>query len=761
MSSFLGDRNFPRLNLYMLLIILFLLQCYTLTGVEVTIGGNYTKTVTDASAYKSIMFARFGEYADLFVDSTTNSNMVKLFKENGFSSFRFHHPDESFWSRPNDNIWRDQIIGTYSTKPFDFIIPDLEFIEWATKHGFKVIFQVNIKLYFDPVTQTVYPLDRHPQFIDVAAQYQAGLVRLVKDRQLSDTILYWELGNESYNPGGKVNGERIEGFTPSEVAAINAVFIRAMRQADPMIKIAIDGQAPDHPRKIKFKDFDGTVGEWHQQFLWQLSQLGVKDGDFNYLSQHCYAHWIQDVPFDYPKVQPPPIDQTWSQLKRPVISQIGTVDANLALLRSLGYYQVTIQVNEVKRGASRMWYNRTMMHALAQADPLFYFIQHPGVSGSVIHDAFNNGANALAAEPWRKATLGWGIFIPKPDGTFIASPLAIMYQLYARLLADGDLVLQVSGDVLTVATYGNGKLKILAVNKEDEEQDVNFRFEGIQLPPDAKVNVYTLNSDKLDAFPVDPITKQQKNFEVKTFTFIAKGGNLSHPLPRYSYLLLEIDQVKLDRPTKVPFVYQMASEKPQTEDGKDFYETIVPELTPDSRTVLFIDFAKSSPEAVQKAYPSLKFQWNQITSADFTHEGLQLDGEMFFTVGKLATPTDRLEMAAVFKPDTGLVNAIVMAQNFHFTALGIWNQSLYADIQTDQGRYRYHHAGKYTPGRWCLMQVSYDQNQVKTLVNGKEVHTQGLTGSIITTPLTVGATANQQKERFRGIIRQIKISKPE
>ena len=713
---------------------------------DITIENKYTKQIIDADSYKCINMPRIGEAGAYFKSLKSRKAMTGLFKKYGFRSFRIHHPSLSFWNHPIE-LWSKFIKDPYSKKNYTYVIPDKEFVKWLYDNKFKTAMQININRYYDPIKKKVFKLWEHPEYIQKSAEYNAEFVRWVIDNGYKDCILYWELGNESYNGGDA------KGLTPTEAAKIDFAYIRAMRKVDPSIKIAVDGQSPEHPGKRKVREWSGTAGQWHQQFLKELVRLGAKDGDINFLSQHCYAHWINDVPFNYPKQAVPVPEKTWQLLKQPVVTQIGSVDANAALLKSLGLSSAKMQINEFKRGASHMWYNRTMMHALAQADPLFYFIKNPDVEGAAIHSLFNNGKYAFHKTPWKLHTLGWAIFIPTPDGKFIASPIAVMYQLIDKLLKSNDKVLEISGGSASVATYGDDKLKFIVVNKEDNAISSTINLKGFELPKEVEAKVYTLKSEKLTDFPVHPITKKRIDFKVVQSKIKIASTSFKYTFPKYSFVLIEIPNIKMNKAEKIPFKYN-PDNTISVEDAMDFYEI----KTTNATKLLYLDFANSGIGAIRNKNKKYNLNFVNIKRENFSKDGLRFNGKEYISVGNFQTPKKNIKIEVLFKADKDIKQGMLVAENFHFTGLGIWGGKLYSDIKTDQGRYRFYTPKFYPPGKWLLLTMTYDGETAKTYLNGKQIDQAKLSGDIITSTLIIGAAANKMKAKFKGYIKTISIS---
>ncbi len=708
----------------------------------IRVENRFYREIGDRTAFLSGTFSRVEDTTvRYFRDPAIRDRMTAILKENGFRSFRFHHEQLSHWRDPFTE-WGPLTRNPYTKQPYRDAIGDQEFIRYLHANGFKTVLQINIGTFYDSESKQLIRLDEHPEYLDRAARYQAELVKWVMDNGFGKTILYWELGNESYG------GNR----TPQEVAAVDSAFIKAIRQVSPDVKIAVDGQSPEHPRKIRCGEWQGTVGQWHREFLTELVRLGHGDSDINFLSQHCYAHWIDDLPFDYPERQPPAVEAAWKLFKPAVITQIGSVEANLELLKSLGLHRTRIQANEFKRGASRVWYSRTLMHALAQTDPLFYFINHPGVDGAVIHCLFNNGHFAFDPAPWKRRSLGWGIFIPTPENGFIGGPIPRLYQLTERLLADGDKILKISGGSAAVAAHGGNRLKFIVVNKEDQPLEADIELAGFRVPEGSKLTVTTLTSERLTDFPVDPFTKARNEFPLREEKRTVAGSRFRAELPKYSIALFELEGVQMTEAQRIPFVHHAL--KAAESDAKDFYDTDAPGLVKGEKTLLWLDFSKNSPE---KAYPQFTFNNGGARS---TPDGLEFDGKSRLTVGRLPLSGDTFELGVLFRPGEGIRSGMAASMNFHLTGIGIRGGVLYAGLKTSGGRFQWSDGATYPAGKWLLMTLRYDGKEVELRLNGNLIAKEALTGKVVTTPLTVGADARPAPEAFfTGTVKQIALSR--
>lgn len=748
----LRRKSFRMLDKFPVVAVLVLLACGSHAAeaekAELVISGNYTRILEDKAAFQGVNLSSQAPTATIaFRDPERRRKMHRCFYENGIRHFRFHCSDNSFWNVPFRE-YQSQVLSPYSGLPYPDLIEIREFIEYLHENGMKAVIQINIYSYYDPEKHKIFNLREHPEYLERAVNNQVALVQWINDNNYDSSVLYYELGNDSYHWGA-----------PELLAKIDAAFIRGIRKVAPEAKISVDGQSPEHPRLLKREYWADSVGSWHKRFLTELVRQGIKDGDITYLSQHCYSAWIDNIPFDYPNVPLPDLEAIWQELKMPVITSIGSVEANVAMLRSLGLKNVKIQANEFKRGGSRMFYQRTMMHTLAQTDPLFYFIRNPDVAGATIHDALNNTHFDFEEKPWMRPR-GWGIFIPTPEGDFIASPIAVMYRLIDRLLANGDRILNTTASCGAIASWGDGKLKFIVVNKENRAKRITVRLDGITVPANVQYRRTVLNSDRLDSFAVNPITKVRSEFKLKKSSGKVTGPIFELELPCYSISLFEIEGAVLKHSRQISFRYNEA-ETLAPSDAMDYYETSVEKLKPETKgqTVLYIDFMKVNGIAwLKKQFPAVKIR--NVTDADFSKNGLYFSGASSLLLGENLLPPDNFQIQILMKAESNLKNAMAIASDFHFTGLGIWGGRLYAGIKTRQNRYRFYDKNAYPANKWLLFSVSYSGGKAETRINGIPIDTASLTGKVTPSSLCIGGSGTGAgTTSFQGYIREIRVLK--
>ncbi|MCX6897867.1 MAG: hypothetical protein NT105_04130 [Verrucomicrobia bacterium] len=527
----------------------------SVAAAEVVVSGSPAKESVFAGAYKSLRLGRLDVDLRWFHDPVWRQRMTDLFKSYGFRVFRLHFNPYQHWKSPV--IEWGHLAPLWGGTVKD-VLGDEEFLAWLAENDFKGIVQVNADNFYDPRRKGIFELRKHPEYVDAAAAEQAELVALAKRRGYADRIYYWELGNEDWQT------------TPPEFFAnVCARFMRAMKKADPAIRLGVVAQAPDwdyRPPKLEgiVGPFMGltdpetnsrppnkewSVGDtaqqpgWTTRFLTELKRLGIPAEWVDFAVHHAYADGPPDLATGTRKspTDIPPIEADWARYQRPFGNACGSLGALAALLDRLGYARTRVDVNEFRRGGYNSFYNRSFMNALANADAWMSLVQHPRVSGALIWDSFNDGDFGEDGKRVWSRDQGWGIFIRVGD-RFLASPVAEMYQLFDRLLADGDDVLTCRADssVYALATRGSRGIKVLVLNKGDE-CDVGIRFDGVALSPQGRATVCELQCDDLGAFTVHPSTGEVRSFAVVDRPPAVMGGNhLTYRLRRHSLTLFEI-----------------------------------------------------------------------------------------------------------------------------------------------------------------------------------------------------------------------------
>lgn len=327
------------------------------------------------------------------------------------------------------------------------------------------------------------------------AEDAADWVRYVNAKQLR--VRYWEVGNELYINDGSAMSKRTT-LTPSAYAQRFLAFARAMRAADPRIKIgAIGGENQGRYAVVSYRDWDQTV----------LEQAGDQ---MDFLAVHnAYAPGSDngaDVRHLYQAMLAAPVL---------VARNLNTISAQVAQYAPSHASQIGIGVTEWGPMFSFDPKNRYIDHgktlgsALLAACMLKTFIESPRTE---IANFFL--LNDVTSAGWIGSTNG--DFPPHPQWTPTARYYA--FQLFTHHFGDQlvrsttdaptynvnavasiDSVSSVPYlDVVSSLTSDGQQLYVLGINKHfDDAFEATITLQGFE--PAASATAWTLNGTSIDA----------------------------------------------------------------------------------------------------------------------------------------------------------------------------------------------------------------------------------------------------------------------
>jgi Glycosyl hydrolases family 39 len=261
--------------------------------------------------------------------------------------------------------------------------------------------------------------DRYHEF----ANFCADLVRIVNLEQ-KEGVKYWEVINEKDN---------VYGNDMAELGKIYSIASRAMKKADPTIKVG-------GPAFISPYD-NAKVNAF----------LSTAHADLDFVSYHTYT-----VGKD-----PTPVDKIWQ-------SASGLGSATQAMRRSLSRYP----------GRSIETFHSEFNISYTPPDPRMTN------EVSAIYDALalvaitNSGATGSAA--WNEAD-GWYGKMDNQWGSWQKRPAAYVHQLFNSQL-QGKVVTSVSSQPTAVTSFavtGQGRSSIALINRSGQDQLVNVQSSGL------------------------------------------------------------------------------------------------------------------------------------------------------------------------------------------------------------------------------------------------------------------------------------------
>ena len=151
-------------------------------------------------------------------------------------SFRGEYQTRLLWAKkyaPGNPKKQKRIMA----KPVPWFDPE-ELFSFCKEHGIRLIPMFNSKVYYDADDGVARPFIDKPEYYEAAAKEAAAYVKWVKDHGYSDVVAAWEIGNELFDC-----------WDPRELAKYVKLVIRATRQVDPDVKLALDCRVvtPDNP----------------------------------------------------------------------------------------------------------------------------------------------------------------------------------------------------------------------------------------------------------------------------------------------------------------------------------------------------------------------------------------------------------------------------------------------------------------------------------------------------------------------------------
>ncbi len=160
---------------------------------------------------------------------------------------------------------------------YEWFDPEL-FFSFCRENDINIIAMVNLPLFYDVDTDRA--LDGL-LFPEACARNAARFVQWVADHDYADTVVAWELGNETYGYSRKCE--------PEVLARLNAVCARAMKAVDPGIKIAVPGVAMGAGWKGATTEEGRGYQELTEFSARTLAALGRDARLIDYLILHLYG----------------------------------------------------------------------------------------------------------------------------------------------------------------------------------------------------------------------------------------------------------------------------------------------------------------------------------------------------------------------------------------------------------------------------------------------------------------------------------------
>lgn len=396
----------------------------------------------------------------------------------------------SFWDVPNKFVleamrklpaWEQGWLARKTFVPedkFDFF----KFLGFCQKNKIKSIMQVNTHNYFDKANNSIIFLKSYEydstgkrnwktgkpdwNMIEKAAKYAGQQVKWVKDNGFSNSVAYWELGNEDY---AWVNLN--SGYTAKEYAKVAALFIKEMKSADPSIKIILTNNIPKLASKEDlakpFVDWRTSLTKWNIDLLNNPTLKQFKNHIFG-ISNHTYRNKPVEVERNF----------SFEDYKKNVLSTNydvrNVLDYHFNILKETGYSDKKIFINEFSSVSCQNKFAHTWLSALTAGKIAMSLASSPHCYHSDYHNLMHY---------FKGVDQGFGIIHYAKDFSnkrFIPFPTAYVLSLLNKNL-HGSIVKSKfnSSEVFVTSAIENNKLKVIILNIEDSH-NINLKLNGFK-----------------------------------------------------------------------------------------------------------------------------------------------------------------------------------------------------------------------------------------------------------------------------------------
>ncbi len=212
------------------------------------------------------------EYADLL--GPRRAEFAQAMREAGVRLFRFATLAHYDFAGAEATARLMQAAG-HPQPLYRWFDPELLF-SFCKENGIRVIAMVNLPYFYDTQSERVLEAARHPQ---ACARNAARFVSWVKEKGFADQVVAWELG-----------GEIADAWCEPEVwAQVSVACARAMKAADPSIKVAVPGFATSGLWAAAPTEEGSRYVEWTTFSREGLAATGRDARLFDSLALHLYG----------------------------------------------------------------------------------------------------------------------------------------------------------------------------------------------------------------------------------------------------------------------------------------------------------------------------------------------------------------------------------------------------------------------------------------------------------------------------------------
>lgn len=300
-------RSIKIISLLMMFIFAFFIFTNKNSATEITVKNETIRTFSNESSFVGVNWMDDNPDSRYIYQDTTLDKLAKTLHSINVNSIRYPsgvYVGNFFWDVPYKDVFEALAKPLYGNKPSPYLkyytpadkLDFYRFMDFCKKNSIKATIQVNTHKYYDKNDKTIhflkdYKLDEknnriwstgvlNLERVKKSAEYAAKQVKWVKDNGYSNTIQYWELGNEDY-----AQSIYSSYYTGNEYAKVASIFIKEIKKADPNAKILLTNYIC--PDKTFPKDYY-ILSKWHLNLYKSKDIQDIKNQIFA-ITNHLYT----------------------------------------------------------------------------------------------------------------------------------------------------------------------------------------------------------------------------------------------------------------------------------------------------------------------------------------------------------------------------------------------------------------------------------------------------------------------------------------
>ena len=305
------NRIIKLIVLFSAFIVIFFVFLNKNDAAEIKVINKATKNISDKSSFIGVNWLETpatNNSRKIYHDDNLDKLATALHSIN-VDSIRYpsgYHVGNFFWDVPEKDVLEALSKPLHGNNPSRYLkyftpadfLDFYRFIAFCKRNNLKATIQLNTHKYYDKQTKEIYYLKDYKidsnnkriwntgilnnERLNKAADYAAQLVKWVKDNGYSDTVQYWELGNEDYVKDNPYQAY----YTGDEYAQVAFSFINKIKKINPDAKILLTNYSiPD----INPSKYENSLYKWHFDLLTNKNLQKINNQIYA-VTSHIYTY---------------------------------------------------------------------------------------------------------------------------------------------------------------------------------------------------------------------------------------------------------------------------------------------------------------------------------------------------------------------------------------------------------------------------------------------------------------------------------------